>query len=213
LNPDTLQRLAEPTLYDAARWLSGLSESMPPDPDDGGAAASMLFGIHCALRGLGTTSWSDGLLTATAKLTDHLAVTWSAQPYEFYSRFLSGGFVSAMMAAVVVTGEESAETIRRLCGNAWQAVEARAIFCGPPTQLWTGRRLLAAIEGSTPELLARTWWRSEISTMTPPHLISIPAIQQIVADLAAMSGYGAFDPPLPAPEREYICDLLPFLTF
>jgi hypothetical protein len=49
--------------------------------------------------------------------------------------------------------------------------------------------------------------------MTPPHLISVPAIQQIVADLAAMSGYGDFDPPLPAREREYIRELLPFLTF
>lgn len=213
LNADALQQLAEPALYDAARWLSGLSESMPLDSNGGGMAASMLFGIHCALRGLTTASWPDRFLPATVRLTDHLAGQWSAQPYEFYSRFVSGGFVSAMMAAAVVADSESAETIRRLCGNAWQAVEARAVFSGSPTQLWTGRRLFAAIEGSTPELLACTWWRSEISAMTPPHFISIPAIQQIVADLAALSAYGAFDPPLPALEREYIRDLLPFLTF
>ncbi len=212
MNPETLEQEAAPALRDAATWLAGFSDAVLSDFDGGGTAASMLFGIHCALRSLGTRS-PDGIAAATEKLTDHLAAAWSVQPYEFYSRFVSGGFVSAMMAAAVVTGAENAETIRRLCGNAWQAAEARGIFSDVPTQLWTGRRLFAAIEGGTLELLARTWWRSEISAMTPARLISIPAIQQIVADLAAMSGYGAFDPPLPAPEREYLRDLLPFLTF
>jgi hypothetical protein len=66
---------------------------------------------------------------------------------------------------------------------------------------------------TSPDLRSRTWWSSEVSKLPSKYRISPSAIRQMVADVAAMSAYGQFQPPMPNPEREYLQDTLPFLTF
>ena len=204
---------AESILRKAATWLAEFGAEVRSVFDED-LAASILFGIGCALGPRGTAPSADGLSAIRQGLADQLAAGWTSRPSDFYLKFASGGFVGSMMAAAVLEpNKEATKAIQYICQNAWQAVEISGVLDASPTLLWTGRCLFAAIGGDTPRLLSPTWWESEISNLTPAHLISTAALQQMIADLAAMSAYGAFAPPLPRPEREYLRDTLPCLTF
>ena len=212
LEPETLLR-AESILRRAAMWLAEFGAEVRSVFDED-LAAPILFGIGCALGPRGTAPSADRLSAIRRGLADQLAAAWTSRPRDFYLKFASGGFVRSMMAAAVLEpNNEATKAMQHICQNAWQAVEASGVLDESPTLLWTGRRLFAAIGGDTPGLMSSTWWESEISNLTPPHLVSAAALQQMIADLAAMSAYGAFAPPLPRAEREYLRDTMPCLTF
>lgn len=203
---------AESIMRKAGMWLAEYGAEMQSVFDED-LAAAILLGIGCAL-GRGTAPAADGSAVIRQGLADQLAAAWMSRPRDFYLKFASGGFVGSMMAvATSEPNKEATKAMQHICQNAWQAVEASGVLDASPTLLWTGRRLFAAIGGDTPGLLSPTWWESEISNLTPAHLVSTVALQQMIADLAAMSAYGAFSPPLPRAEREYIRDTLPCLMF
>lgn len=199
-----------PVLRGAAQWLNNyarlaLSTIAPSN------IGPILFGICSAVRPLQVDEWpsdtSELIECLVVRLADELASP-RGEACE------SSGFVSALMAAAALQSKsQPAAILREICTNRWRSIEESKIFARSPTLIWTGRWLVTSITGETSRFFSQTWWKSEISKQISQYAISIPSIQQIIADLAAMSAFGAVVPPLPGPEREYLERILPFLTF
>lgn len=213
--PGTVE-LKEPTksvLRNAVQWLAQYGETILDAPDCG-AGPLILFGLNYGLRPLQGSERPTGVSEILRRLTDHIASQWALQARELHNNFLSGGFVSPMLAAAVLpVSSGAAKQLLEICSDEWRMAEASNAFAASPTLLWTGRRLLANMGDTTPELRSRTWWSSEVSMLPFKYRIPPSAIRQMVADVAAMSAYGRFQPPMPNPERDYLQDTLPFLTF
>lgn len=202
-----------PVLRRAAQWLAECGEAAVWDPDlDTGPLT--LFAMRYALRPLAADDWPDGISETTRQLAEHLALCWASQAGQFHDRFISGGFVLPMLAAAVLRADDvAAGKVKQICRSEWQKAEAGGAFVAHPTLLWTGRRLLVAMMDDAPTEQPRPWWSSEVSNLTSRYSIAASAVRQLVADVAAMTGYGRFQPPLPTRERDYLRHTLPFLTF
>jgi hypothetical protein len=213
--PGTVE-LREPSksvLRNAVRWLAKYSDNMT-SVSDLSARLLIIFGVSYGLRPLATSERPAGVSEEIRRLSERVASEWALHAEEFHDKFVSGGFISLMLAAAAsqasdqVTGQ-----LIEICRNEWRTAESSNTFAASPTLLWTGRRLLANMGGDSPGLLSRTWWSSDVSKLIPKYTVSTSVIQQMVADVAAMSAYGQFLPPMPDPEREYLRDTLSFLTF
>jgi hypothetical protein len=208
-----LRSLTKPVLRNAAQWLAESGEGAI-HASDFDAGTLIIFGLCYALRPLAASEWPTGVSEIIRRLTEHLASQWASQAEEFHDKFVSGGFIGPMLAAAVLqAGDEAAEKLSEICRNEWRMAEASSAFAACPTLLWIGRRLLADMTDDAPDLLSCTWWSSEVSKLRSKYAISTSAIQQMVADVAAMSAYGRFQLPMPRRERDYLRHTLPFLTF
>jgi hypothetical protein len=211
MTSEDLDKSVRRALYNAARWLCDTCTALLAKGETATLTAA-LFGICSALRTVDGQEWTESYPTIE-RLTEHLAYEWTRYPQEFRESFLSGGFVSPMMAAASLEIDvPAAKKFREICCQEWRAVEASGTFSECPTLLWTGRRLMDNI--SPGSCVAKPiWWRSEISNLTSPYKISTSAIQQMVAALGAMTAFGRFLSPLPDLEKKYLEKTLPFLLF